>query len=670
MFRLSIIEILQKIQNEECFSAIAHDGSFSIFVDDYVPYVCLAVHNGGNLREDLRKKIKLKKFERWSEEDVLTGDFIFSLPIRVIAHDSRYEYDLNRSPKNCVYEKAWGKEVWKKKLSDEDLDISRTKHRGFYQVIEELIRKIEEKFACCIVYDIHSYNYQRITDKPTPVFNLGTTRVDKKFRPFLDHWLDRLSKVRFEDIEATTSENVVFKGKGYLLSYLSKKFSHTLVLATEIKKIYCDELSGDIYTEIVMDLKKELKNAIVDNSGHFLNNYPHKKPAFGHRLLSSTLEPKVREIDHQLYSVVKKFDVLSFVNPNNLESEKKLFFKSKFKNNPKFKYKPLTFDPSLVKRGLYLLEVDSIHDITLQKIYRAVIDSCNYELELIRHRENEKFLYSSLKIYGEPDELDLKNAHFLLMCPDYEFSAPHTEKINASEAVKIIKGVIQSYKFQTNIKIVSNIPAHAVFVPSKNLLRVKKNGDFTKVYAEALGHHEIGVHKLTTENAKLQPLKIFKMGFPLATLTQEGLAILSEYQSGHLTIRRLKELALRVLAVNHMVKNNNFKLTFEFLIDTFKITPDRAFYITARIYRGGGFTKDYLYLNGFKNIKYLFETNDSFENLLIGKTSYHYLDEIGELINRGILTPPKYITHGFKKPSLKKNEIIEYILKGIQLKQV
>ena len=404
----------------------------------------------------------------------------------------------------------------------------------------------------------------------------------------------------------------------------------------------------------------------MDNSRHFLNHYPHRKPVIGHRLLSSTLEPKVREIDHQLYSVVKKFDVLSFVNPNNLEAEKKAFFKSKFKNNPKFKYKPLNLDPSLVKRGLYLLEVDSIHDITLQKIYRAVIDSCSYELELIRHRENEKFLYTSLKIYGEPDELDLKNANFLLMCPDYEFSADHVDKIPASAVVKIIKEITHSYKFHTNIKIVNNILSHAVFIPSKNLLRIKKNGDFTKIYAEALGHHEIGVHKLTSENASLQPLKVFKAGFPLSTLTQEGLAILSEYLSGHLTIRRLKELALRVLAVNHMVKNNNFKLTFEYLIDTFKISPERAFYINARIYRGGGFTKDYLYLNGFKNIKYIFETNDNFKNLLIGKTSYQFLDEISELVNRGILPLPKHITHGFKRPSTKKNDIIEYILKGIR----
>ena len=116
MSKLSILEILEKIQEEKPFSAIALDGSFSIFIDEYVPYVCLAMHDGGNLREDLRKKIKLKKFERWTEEDVLTGEFIFSLPIRIIAHDSRYEYDLNRSPKKCVYETAWGKEVWKKSL--------------------------------------------------------------------------------------------------------------------------------------------------------------------------------------------------------------------------------------------------------------------------------------------------------------------------------------------------------------------------------------------------------------------------------------------------------------------------------------------------------------------------------------------------------------------------
>jgi uncharacterized protein (TIGR02421 family) len=666
MFKLSILEILEKIQEEECFSAIATDGSFSVFIDEYVPYVCLALHNGGNLREELRKKIKLKKFERWYEEDVLTGEFIFSLPIRIMAHDSRYEYDLNRSPLKCVYEKAWGKEVWKRPLTEEELETTRAKHKGFYQVIEALVRKIEQKFSCCIVYDIHSYNHQRIKESVPPVFNIGTVKIDKKFRPYLDHWLDRLRKIKIEDVQSTAMENAVFKGKGYLLKFVTKNFSNTLVLATEIKKIYCDELSGDIYTEIVMDLKKEMKNAIVDNSTHFLNHYPHKKVAVGHRLLSSRLEPKVKEIDHQLYSVVKKFDVLSFVNPNNLETEKKNFFKSKFRTNPKFNYKRLNLDPALVKRSLYLLEVDSIHDITLQKIYRAVIDSCNYELELIRHREDEKFLYSSLKIYGEPDEQDLKNANFLLMCPDNEFSAPHTEKIPASAAVKIIKEIIRSYKFQTTIKIVSNIPSHAVFIPSKNLLRVKKNGEFTRVYAEALGHHEIGVHKLTTENASLQPLKIFKAGFPLATLTQEGLAILSEYHSGHLTIRRLKELALRVLAVNHMVKNNSFKLTFEYLIDTFKITQDRAFYITARIYRGGGFTKDYLYLRGFKNIKYIFETSDSFNNLLIGKTSYQFLDEISELVNRGILAPPKYITHGFKKPEIKKNDIIEYILMGIQ----
>jgi uncharacterized protein (TIGR02421 family) len=461
-------------------------------------------------------------------------------------------------------------------------------------------------------------------------------------------------------------ENSVFlMGKGYFIKFISKNFKNTLVLSTEIKKIYCDELSGDIYPQLVMDLKNELKKAIVDSSTYFFNHYPRSKKA-KYKVLSSRIEPIVKEIDHKLYSVLKKYDVLSFVNPYNLEFEKKTFFKSKYKISPKFKYKPFTLDPALVKRGLYLLAVDSIHDITLQKLYRAVIDSYIYELELIRHRENEKFLYSSLKFYGQPDEIDLQNAKFLMMCPENDRSPAYTEKITASSAAKIIKIIIASYKFKTDIKIVGNIPAHAVFIPSKNLLKMKKNGDFTQIYAEALGHHEIGVHKLTSENAATQPLKIFKTGFPLATLTQEGLAILSEYLSGHLTIRRLKELALRVLAVNHMVKNYNFKLTFEYLVDTFKITPERSFYITTRIYRGGGFTKDYLYLNGFKTIKYIYETNDSFNNLLLGKTSFQYLEEITELVNRQILNPPQHITYGFKNPVKKPDEIIEYILKGIK----
>ena len=59
------------------------------------------------------------------------------------------------------------------------------------------------------------------------------------------------------------------------------------------------------------------------------------------------------------------------------------------------------------------------------------------------------------------------------------------------------------------------------------------------------------------------------MGLPKNTLTQEGLAILSEYLSSNLDIKRLKELALRVLCIKYLVKGMDFKGAFNRLVNKF-----------------------------------------------------------------------------------------------------
>jgi uncharacterized protein (TIGR02421 family) len=155
-------------------------------------------------------------------------------------------------------------------------------------------------------------------------------------------------------------------------------------------------------------------------------------------------------------------------------------------------------------------------------------------------------------------------------------------------------------------------------------------------------HHELGVHMVTTMNARLQPLKIFSLGLPGNTHTQEGLAILSEYLSGNLTLKRLKTLALRVLAVHMMVNNFTFSHTFEVLMDEYHIDQQWAFDIVARAYRGGGFTKDYLYLRGLKDAMAYYE-NENYHGLFIGKTSFDFLNIINELIQRNILSVPKFL---------------------------
>jgi uncharacterized protein (TIGR02421 family) len=181
----------------------------------------------------------------------------------------------------------------------------------------------------------------------------------------------------------------------------------------------------------------------------------------------------------------------------------------------------------------------------------------------------------------------------------------------------------------------------------------------------ALAQHEIGVHLVTTLNARKQPLRILEIGNPLNTMTQEGLAILSEYLSNNLTIKRLKILALRVIAVDSMIKDRNFKRTFALLREEHGACNELAFTITARIFRGGGFVKDYLYLQGFHKMLNAFENEADFQLLFCGKTSISYLPIIHRLVDKGFVVAPHYVAPVFNKPT-ELNETKRYIAHAIK----
>ena len=55
MKRLSISKIIENINDEKCFHAVADDYSFTLKIEEYVHYVCGAVHDGHQFR---RQKIK------------------------------------------------------------------------------------------------------------------------------------------------------------------------------------------------------------------------------------------------------------------------------------------------------------------------------------------------------------------------------------------------------------------------------------------------------------------------------------------------------------------------------------------------------------------------------------------------------------------------------------
>lgn len=274
MEKLTIEQIVSKIQNEELFSAVSSDYSFTIKIDEYVPYACGAVHDGHQFRRELWDNCIHTEYERWFEEDPATKEMVKSHPIIIAGMDSRFEYDLNRAPESAIYEDAWGKQLWHTPLSEDMKQKSLDKHANFYKVVHALIAKLEEKFGVCVVYDMHSYNWKR-WEREVPVFNLGTGNVDnERFGESIESWRKMLSIIKLpHDIESTSKINDTFQGNGYFLKYITQHFSNTLVLATEVKKIYCDEINQVMFPEVVAAIENELRIMLPKHATAFYTKY-------------------------------------------------------------------------------------------------------------------------------------------------------------------------------------------------------------------------------------------------------------------------------------------------------------------------------------------------------------------------------------------------------------
>jgi hypothetical protein len=274
MQRLTITEIIQRIQAEETFEAVAEDYSFTLRIRSYEPYVCGAVHDGHQFRKELWDPCLHTEYERWFEEDPCTQEFVKSHPIVIAGCDSRFEYDLNRAPEEAIYEDAWGKKLWKRPLTAEERKKSLAKHDTFYEVVFALFKKLKEKFSALVVYDMHSYNWKR-WDREVPVINLGTANVDNdRFGDAIEAWRHSLSQLQLpHQIKTTSKINDTFQGNGYFLKFITSNFENTLVLATEFKKIYCDEVRQLLYPEVIAAIEEQLQDKIKTHALQFYNNY-------------------------------------------------------------------------------------------------------------------------------------------------------------------------------------------------------------------------------------------------------------------------------------------------------------------------------------------------------------------------------------------------------------
>ena len=224
------------------------------FGESALPLVTTAIHAGHDLRPELAERIALDPLARRREEDPYTDRITAAGGLPLVVHRSRFEVDLNRPRHGCVYrtpEEAWGLEVWREPLTDEQVERSRRLHDAFYALLAGFLDDLAER-GPFVVLDIHSYNHRRdgaehppAPEAGNPEVNLGTGTLD---RERWGHLVDRFTADLSEQVVAghhlDVRENVRFQG-GYLTHWVHERYGDRgCAIAVELKKVFMDEWTG------------------------------------------------------------------------------------------------------------------------------------------------------------------------------------------------------------------------------------------------------------------------------------------------------------------------------------------------------------------------------------------------------------------------------------------
>jgi N-formylglutamate amidohydrolase len=219
-----------------------------------LPLVTTAIHAGHDLRPEIAERIALAPDVRRREEDPHTDRITAAGGRPLIVHRSRFEVDLNRPRHTCVYrgpDEAWGLDVWREPLTDEQVERSRRLHDAFYAQLSGLLDDLAAQ-GRFVVLDIHSYNHRRNgpNEPPSPPaenpeVNIGTGSLDREhWAPVVDRFMTDLGEQLVAGHHLDVRENVRFEG-GYLSQWVNERYDGVgCALAVELRKDFMDEWTG------------------------------------------------------------------------------------------------------------------------------------------------------------------------------------------------------------------------------------------------------------------------------------------------------------------------------------------------------------------------------------------------------------------------------------------
>lgn len=415
------------------------------------------------------------------------------------------------------------------------------------------------------------------------------------------------------------------------------------VLGLEVRPIYRDPVTGELYDDVLRSLRRGVASALKKAFFAFALHRTTVRPQHYFSLGRSSLPQQVLTVDRQLADVSGQFKFLLLVTPVNAERSWHEFRESGYGKRPIFQYRPLDTDPMLLKRRLMKIATERVDDPTLAHVFRQTQDELDRQITMLSDIGTRRFLPGSIQVFGPVEPALLELAHELLVgLRDREPAVPEMP-LDAQAFARRAAREIRFYRKQSPSFTARTIVRDDIYSGLMSIggnLLVGRETSIAARRAEALLQHEIGTHLVTYYNGAAQPLRLLRVGLAGYDGLQEGLAVLSEFLVGGLGVGRMRTLGARVVAVDSMVRGESFANTFSQLVDQYRFEPRIAYTIVLRVYRGGGLTKDAVYLRGLVQIlEYIGEGGD-LSPLFIGKLAADHIPVVRELLLRGVLRAP------------------------------
>ena len=397
---------------------------------------------------------------------------------------------------------------------------------------------------------------------------------------------------------------------------------------------------GELFPSLFRAYRRRLDVILRHIFFAFMLEDTGERPVSFQALGTRSMAKAVWKVDNELAAVANSFSLLLAITPTNVERAFQTFARNGYQGEPSWEYRPLTVDPALLKGELFRIPIEQIDDPVFYRLFEQKRRQLELKITMLAYRRRPDFLHASLSLYGSV-EPELKALALKVLDQVEKTHAAGNEKfLNAEEFAQRARREIRWYRrldkrFGAEVKILPDM-GRAIMCQGGHLL-IGSEAKVSPARLEALIQHEVGIHLVTSYNGKCQPLQQLSVGLSDYLPFQEGMAIVAEVAMGGLDRGRLRHLAGRVLAVDCLLSGMSFEQTFGYLRDTYDFPLRALFEMVARVYRGGGFTKDSVYLRGLAEILRLIPEQEDFDGVFAGKIGFHHIPLIRELQSRGVL---------------------------------